>query len=81
MKIKYLLTVLFAIVLATGCSKSADEGITMTQAVTNEIGKTQEVTKDMAMDLKDYTFEKKTEFITSMRKQVAELDLKDTAGI
>lgn len=74
MKNKYIIPAFIAIVLSSGCSPSKDKAEVQKEAVAKQIDKTQDAVKDAAMDLKTYTYERKSEFVAAMKKQVAALE-------
>ena len=74
MKNKYIITALVATILTAGCSPSKDKVEADKEAVVKQIDKAQDAVKDAAMDLKAYTYERKTEFVAAMKKQVAALE-------
>jgi cytochrome c556 len=71
---KYVTTALVATTLFAGCSPSKDKAEAEKEAVVKQIDKAQDAVKDAAMDLKTYTYERKTEFVAAMKKQVASLE-------
>lgn len=68
---KYISTVLIATVFAVGCSPDVDDDNTEIQTGANQIGESSE---DMFSDLNDYSFDRKSDFMTTMNQQQAEID-------
>ena len=62
----WLVTFLSAVAFAAGCDKE--------QAASQQIDKVQTETKQVAQDMKDYTFAQKAEFVKTMQVQVAKLN-------
>jgi chromosome segregation ATPase len=64
--VTWVITLLSAATLATGCSKP--------QTTAQQIDKVQTETKQAAQDMKDYTFAQKAEFIAAMQTELAALN-------
>jgi cytochrome c556 len=75
MKYKYIIAAFVATIMATGCSPSKDKTTMQENAVVKQIDKAQDAVKDASMDLKNYTYERKAEFVAAMNKQVAVLEI------
>jgi len=76
MKNTLFITSLLAVALALGCkpsaAKPADEAAEKTSA--QPLAKVEAATNEAAMQVKDYTFGQKTEFVMAMRAQLIELN-------
>ena len=76
MKNTLFITSLLAVALALGCkpsaAKPANEAAEKTSA--QPLAKVEAATNEAAMQVKDYTFGQKTEFVMAMRAQLIELN-------
>lgn len=71
MKNKFIIISLFAALLSAGCSQTADKS---NSTVAESVDSAQNKAKDAATDLKIYTYEKKSEFVGVMNKQLVDLE-------
>ena len=66
-------SLIVVVALATACKPSTATPATQTTAA-KELDKVQAATTSAAMEMKDFTFAQRTEFVVKMRAQVAELN-------
>jgi len=75
MKNTLLIASFLAIAVTLGCKPSGEKPVAQsTETTAQQLEKAQTATKEAAQEIKDYTFGQKTEFVMSMRAQLADLD-------